>query len=102
MKIRRGLDVSADALQDVCRRYGVHELWLFGSSARGSARPDSDVDLLVQFEPDARIGFLELAGLQEELSAILDKPVDLVPRNGLKAVIRDAVLAEARSLYLAA
>lgn len=102
MHIRAGIDISASALQNVCERYNVHELWLFGSSARGSARPDSDVDLLVQFEPGARVGFLEMAGLQEELSEILNKPVDLVPKNGLKAVIRDSVLAEARSLYLAA
>lgn len=102
MQVRDGVIIDDVLLDLLCRRYGVRELMLFGSSARGEARADSDVDLLVSFLPGARVGFLELAGLQEELSEALGLPVDLVPKEGLKIVLRDAVLAEARPVYLAA
>lgn len=63
--------------------------------------PNSDLDLLVQFEPDAEVGFLEYAALQRELSSALGRPVDLVSKPGLKPVIRDEVLASAQVIYAA-
>ena len=54
--------VEDTKLMELCRRYGVRELSVFGSSARGEARPDSDVDMLVEFQPDAQTGLLEYAG----------------------------------------
>jgi predicted nucleotidyltransferase len=55
------MDFPLDRLAEVCRRHQVKELSVFGSAARGELRPDSDVDLLVEFEPGAKVGFLRLA-----------------------------------------
>lgn len=68
---------------------------------RGDLGPGSDVDLLVVFEPDARVGFMKLAGLQRALSALLGRSVDLVPKEGLKPLIREEVLAQAEVLFAA-
>ncbi len=92
---------SGTALADLCRKYQVRELALFGSAARGELRADSDLDFLVEFEPQARVGFLTLSGLSRELSALLHCPVDLVPKAGLKPTIRRQVLAEAEVVYAA-
>jgi predicted nucleotidyltransferase len=95
------LRVSSELLADLCTRYGVRELSIFGSAARGEAGHDSDVDLLVVFEDSAEVGLLKLAGLQRELAALFGRRVDLVPKDGLKPVLRDEVLAEAEVLYAA-
>ena len=90
-----------DALRPICERYQVRELALFGSALGHDFGPQSDLDFLVEFQPDAQIGFLALASLQRELSGLLGRPVDLVPKGGLKPVIRDEVLSEAEVLYAA-
>ena len=86
---------------EVCRKYRVRELSLFGSVARGDYRDQSDVDFLVEFEPDAEIGLIAFSKLQRELADIVGRPVDLVSKQGLKPVIRQTVLAEAELLYAA-
>jgi uncharacterized protein len=93
------LEVDEAQLADLCRRYQVRELSVFGSAARGETRPDSDIDLLVEFLPVANIGLIEHAGLMLDLTRLLGKKVDLVSKNGLKPRIRASVLADARSLY---
>lgn len=95
------LRIPIEELANFCRRYQVRELALFGSMLRQDYRSDSDVDLLVSFEPAARVTFLTLARMQRELEALLGRTVDLVPKDGLKPVIRDHVLATARVLYAA-
>jgi len=95
------LHIPREALARFCRRYQVRELALFGSMLRQDYHPDSDVDLLVSFQPAARVTFLTLARLQRELEALLGRQVDLVPKDGLKPIIRDHVLATARVLYAA-
>jgi predicted nucleotidyltransferase len=95
------VDLPLDAIHDLCRRYRVKELSLFGSAARGDARPDSDLDFLVEFEPDARIGLIAFIGLRQDLEDAIGRKVDLVPRGGLRPLIRDAVLSDARVLYAA-
>jgi predicted nucleotidyltransferase len=95
------LHIPLEKLADFCCRYQVRELALFGSTLRQGYRPDSDIDLLVSFEPAARVTFLTLARMQRELEALLGRNVDLVPKDGLKPVIRDHVLATARVLYAA-
>jgi predicted nucleotidyltransferase len=93
--------VEESKLADLCRRYGVRELSLFGSAARDEMRPDSDLDLLVEFLPEAQVDLVDYAGLMLDLSRLLGRRVDLVSKNGLKPLIRTAVLEEARLLYAA-
>lgn len=95
------LDIPVEVIRTLCERYRVAELSLFGSARRADFRPDSDVDLLVEFEPDAEPTFLTLARLQRELSEALHRKVDLVPKGGLKPLIREEVLAGAEILYAA-
>ena len=96
------MDLTPDALKAIkslCQRYQVQELSIFGSALREDFRTDSDVDLLVEFEPEAQIGFVTLSRMQRELSAILNRSVDLVPKGGLKAKIRESVISSAKVLY---
>jgi hypothetical protein len=79
----------------------VRELAVFGSVTRGEMRPESDIDVLVEFQPDAPGGLLEYAGLMLDLSHLLGRRVDLVEREGLTPLIREAVLSEARTIYAA-
>ncbi len=87
------------AIKDLCERYQVKELSIFGSALREDFNAGSDIDLLVEFEPEAQIGFVTLSRMQRELSAILNRPVDLVPKGGLKTKIRDIVISNAKVLY---
>lgn len=93
--------IERDRIAELCRRYQVRELSLFGSAARGEARPDSDIDLLVEFLPGATVDLVDYNSLMMDLSRVLGRKVDLVSKKGLKSMIRDAVLAEARPLYAA-
>ena len=95
------VDIDEAKLAGICRRYQVRELAVFGSAAKGEMRPDSDVDLLVEFLPEAQIGLLEHAGLMLDLSELLGRKVDLVSKRGLKPLIRDSVIREARPVYAA-
>jgi predicted nucleotidyltransferase len=94
-------EVDGPALAEVCRRYGVKELSLFGSGARGELRPDSDVDIMVEFDPGAHIGLIGFESLAEELESLAGRRVDLVTRRGLKPWVRPAVLRDARVIYAA-
>lgn len=93
--------VDETELIGLCRRYGVRELSFFGSTARGEARPDSDIDLLVEFLPNAQVDLVDYAGFMLDLSRLFGRKVDLVSKRGLKPLIRDSVLDEARLLYAA-
>ena len=95
------VDIDEAKLAGICRRYQVRELAVFGSAAKGEMRPDSDVDLLVEFLPEAQIGLLEHAGLMLDLSELLGRKVDLVSKRALKPLIRDSVIREARPVYAA-
>jgi len=95
------VEVDEAKLVDLCQRYQVRELSLFGSAARGEMRPESDIDLLVEFLPTAEIELVDYAGLMLDLSRLLGRKVDLVSKNGLKPLIRDTVLEEARLVYAA-
>jgi predicted nucleotidyltransferase len=86
---------------ELCRLYKVRELAVFGSVPRDSFHSDSDVDLLVEFDKEAQVGFMTLARLERELSMLLERGVDLIPKGGLKPGIRETILAEARILYAA-
>ncbi len=101
MTLPSGLVLPAARIAQICRRYHVKELSVFGSHARGDARPDSDIDFLVEFQPGAPVGLIEYAALMRELSALLDRKVDLVSKKALKPLLRDAVLREVLLAYAA-
>ena len=91
-----------DAIQQFCRKWKIAELYLFGSAARGELQPESDLDFLYVFEPDARWGW-EIVEMQEELEAITGRAVDLVSlravRNGHNVLRRNAILQDALPVY---
>jgi predicted nucleotidyltransferase len=89
-----------DALAALCRRHHIHRLSLFGSTLKGAARPDSDVDLLVDFEPDAKPGLLTMATIEIELSPLLGgRKVDLRTARDLSRYFRDEVVRTAEVQY---
>jgi len=88
-------------LAEICRRYEVKELAVFGSAARGEMRPDSDIDLLVEFLPEAGTSLLRHFAAERELSQLFRRKVDLVSKRALRSRIRDEVLSQARLIYAA-
>lgn len=96
-----GADILAKRpqIEEICRRYRVRELSLFGSGVGPGFRPDSDLDFLVEFHPAAEIGLIQFGLLQQELEVALGRKVDLVPKAGLKPLIRDSVLRSAEPIY---
>jgi predicted nucleotidyltransferase len=77
------------------REFSVQAIYVFGSVVRGEDRPDSDVDILVEFEPGARIGLFAFARLQRRLSGILGRRVDLATPDALHKALRDRIMEEA-------
>ena len=92
--------VDATHLADVCERYGVAELAVFGSVARGVATPTSDIDLLYVMALGRSLGFSNNR-LEDELAEVFGRRVDLVSKRAVHRMLRDNVLAEARTLYAA-
>lgn len=95
------LRFDREALVRVCERYGIRRLAFFGSVLRGEDLPTSDLDVLVEFRPDSVPG-LGFITLQNELSAIFHRPVDLVTPGFLSPHFRDRVILESSPLYEAA
>ena len=96
-----GIEFPLEAIGELCRRYGVRELAIFGSAVRVDFRPDSDIDLLVEFLPETHPTFISLFRFERELSGLIGRKVDLVPKEGLKPLIRDHILSRAEILYAA-
>jgi hypothetical protein len=87
---------DVENLAAVCRKYGVLRLSVFGSAARGELTPNSDIDLLVEFNSECRPGLVGMYELEQELSALFGgRKIDLVNAKYLNRHIRDRVLAEA-------
>jgi predicted nucleotidyltransferase len=95
------IQIPADALASICRRYGVRRLSLFGSVLRPDFDAESDVDMLVEFLPGHRIGLFALASMERELTALLGRKVDLRTPNDLSPYFRDAVVHSAVEQYAA-
>ena len=94
------LPVPKNALEEFCRRNRIRKLAFFGSVLRPDFGPESDVDVLVEFEPGARVGFFELYDLEQELSRILGgRKVDLRTAEDLSRYFRDEVVAHAQVQY---
>ncbi len=94
------IDVPTEEIARYCRENGIARLRAFGSVLRDDFGPDSDVDLLVAFEPDAGIGLFDYVRIKDELSELIGRQVDLVSEKGISKYIRDEVFAEAEVLYV--
>ncbi len=95
-------NAAAQSLADFCREHHIKRLSLFGSMLNGTARPDSDVDLLVEFEPGMEPGLIGLSGMEAELSKLYDgRKVDLRTPNDLSRHFRADILRSARLQYAA-
>jgi uncharacterized protein len=95
------IDIPNERVAEFCKRNGIRRLALFGSVLRDDFGPDSDVDILVEFEPGIRMG-LRFFSLEIELSKMFGRKVDLNTPGFLSRHFRDAVLAEAKVCYDAA
>ena len=94
--------IPRSALADLCRRHDIHRLSLFGSVLKGTARPDSDVDILVEFAPGKEPGLLGVAGIEAELSTLLGgRRIDLRTPADLSEHFRRDVVRTAEVQYAA-
>lgn len=91
--------IDQKQIAEFCRRHRIRKLALFGSVLRDDFRPDSDVDVLVEFEPGVSAGFLRLAAMEEELSKMLHRRVDLRTPPELSRYFREEVLRTAEVQY---
>ncbi len=93
------LDLPLERIAEICRRYRVRELSIFGSALGDEFRSESDVDILVDFVPAHGLGLFEYLACQHELGDVLGREVDLVQKSGLKELVRDEVLRTMRVIY---
>lgn len=96
MDLQELLKTKREEILRLAARRGASNIRVFGSVARGDAHPESDIDFLVALEPGRSL--FDLGGLLSDLQQLLGRPVDVVTEAGLRARIRDRVLAEARPL----
>ncbi len=100
---RHGIRIPQEEIAEFCRRNHIRRLAWFGSFIRDDFGSDSDIDVLVEFEPDARVGFFKLFDLEAELSALLGGwRVQMNTPNSLSPYFRDQELAAAEVMYVAA
>ena len=99
MSIVTNLNIPREEIAKFCEKNQIRKLSLFGSALRKDFRLESDVDVLVEFEPNARVGLIRLAGIEMELSEILGRKVDLNTPGFLSRYFRDQVLSEAVVQY---
>ncbi|MDE2749148.1 MAG: nucleotidyltransferase family protein [Chloroflexota bacterium] len=93
------IDLPLEAIRAYCEGQPILRLSVFGSAARNELTPESDIDLLVEYEPEARISLFDLGGHLMDFQDIVGRKVDLVTPKGLCPYIRDDVLDEARLIY---
>lgn len=96
-----GIEVDREAIAAFCRRNRIRRLSFFGSVLRDDFAPTSDVDVLVEFEPDAVVGYFAMARMERELSEMLARAVDFRTPGELSRHFRDEVLAAAQETYVA-
>ena len=97
-----GIQIPEDKLAAFCRQHRIRRLALFGSILRDDFGPESDIDVLVEFETEARVGMIHLAAIELELSDLLGRKVDLNTPGFISPYYRERVLAEAQVQYDAA
>jgi len=103
MRINGSIEVSDEAIAEFCRKWRITEFALFGSVLREDFRPESDVDVLVRFEPDAPWDLWDIPAMQEELRGIFGREVDLADKDAVEQSTnpfrRRAILKDSRVVY---
>ncbi len=92
------IPIDREKIGEFCRRWKITELALFGSVLRDDFRPDSDVDVLVTFAPDAHWSLFDIIDIQDELGAMLGRKVDLVEKKGLRNPFRRHAILRTRQV----
>jgi len=100
--VSRNIDIPRNEIEVFCRKWKIKELSLFGSVLRDDFRPDSDVDVLVSFEPDAPWDLFDLVDMRDELMALFGRDVDLVEKEGLRNPFRRRTILDTREVIYAA
>lgn len=95
----KGVTEVIGSMDHELRSVGIAGLSIFGSVARGDATPDSDVDILIEVDPQAGFSLFDLAGLHDRLSRKLGRRVDVIMANSLRPEIKDSVLREAKRIF---
>jgi uncharacterized protein len=95
------IELPQDRIAEFCQRHRIRRLSLFGSALRDDFTPDSDVDLLIEFEEGATVGLIRLSAMEIELGEILGRKADLRTPNDLSRYFRDQVLRSAEVQYAA-
>ena len=95
-----GIEIPADRIAEFCRHHHIRRLSLFGSILRDDFRADSDIDVLVEFELGHTVGLLRMAGLELELSEMLERKVDLRTPAELSRYFRDEVIQASEVQYV--
>ena len=102
---KQKISISRKKIADFCHRWNVVEFSLFGSVLREDFRPDSDIDVLVRFAPDARITLFDLVDMQDELKDVFGRDVDLVEKEAIQRsenyIRRKSILENAEVIYAA-
>jgi len=98
----KNLKIQKGEISKFCKNNHIRKLSIFGSALRKDFSPESDVDVLVEFEPDTRVGLIRLAGLEIELGRIIGRKVDLNTSGFINKYYRESVLAESEIQYDAA
>ena len=93
------MQIDRGRLAEFCRQRHIRKLSLFGSVLRDDFRPESDVDVLVEFQPDSRVGLIRMAQIERELGELLGRKVDLRTPADLSRYFRDDVLRQAQVQY---
>ncbi len=99
MRMSVKIDLPKVEIEDFCKRNRIRRLALFGSVLRDDFNPESDVDVLVEFEEGARVGLITLAGMEIELSKLLGRTAELHTVKGLNPHFREEVLMKAEVQY---
>jgi hypothetical protein len=93
------IDIPMEKIITLCRHHHIRELALFGSVLRDDFGPDSDIDILVQFEPGTRLGYFRFFGIEQELTNILKREVELFTPDSLKQFAREEALRTCKVIY---
>jgi len=99
------IPLDMEKIETFCKKWQIVEFSLFGSVLTNEFRPDSDVDVMVKFAPEARVGLFEMVDIEDELKEIIGRDVDIVTRPSVERsenyIIRKSILSSSRTFYAA-